>query len=110
MTLEENIRAIVVAVNREERPQLMSEFAAVVCRLLDERIPRRDFTRREVAELKAVSINTIDRMCADGRLQTTRVGRGVRILASSLDTPSEAEVSALATEARAPAYARRGGR
>jgi excisionase family DNA binding protein len=63
--------------------------------------PVQYITRAEAREQLDCSMDSVDRMVADGRLRAKKVGRAVRIDRTSLHLPPENEVAALARAARA---------
>lgn len=99
--IDDHLRALVEdAVSAAVRP--LAERIADLRRQLDERLPSRAVTRAEAAEALGVSVDTIDRRIRDGELRVLRLGRSVRIDASSIrpTSPEAGAIAQLAAEAR----------
>ena len=87
MPLEEDIRAIVRAAVTDAVAPLEREIRALRADVAHK--PARWISRREAAEARGVSIDTIDRMIASGHLRSQKSGRAVRVLDEESSTDSE---------------------
>jgi len=93
--IDETIRAIVREAIAEAHAPLLDEIRQL--RAVVAASGAKWVSRRDAAEALGVSLDSIDRRCADRSLQSRKVGRSVRVMLEPLAT--DGEIVAMAQKA-----------